>query len=251
VAVHLDELSVKDEKNLRKFPISSGPEIFDNSLQAWFAQIINYDLALIKWLYKTAAELADKLGQKNEAEKWRNRLAEWPDFAIDQQEGFLFAPGIPYHESHRHFSQLMAFHPLGLVDWSNGERDQDIIKRTLFCLPHSFHVNGDPSGTGKSKFTYRPFTLEGNFAFASGVREMLLQSHTGVIHVFPAIPASWKNVSFDKLRAQGAFLVSAPRREGEVKEVKILSEKGGRLRIKMRQKIIELDTRPGQAIVLK
>ncbi len=45
---------------------------------------------------------------------------------------------------------------------------------TAFCLPNSFHVNGDQTKSGLSKFTYRPFTLEGNFAFAAGVQEMLI-----------------------------------------------------------------------------
>ena len=66
------------------------------------------------------------------------------------------------------------------------------------------------------KFTYRPFTLEGNFAFAAGIQEMLLQSHTGMIRVFPAVPAAWKDAAFSSLRAQGAFLVSARRVDGAV-----------------------------------
>jgi len=74
---------------------------------------------------------------------------------------------------------------------------------TCFCLPNSFHVNGDQSHTGKSNFTYRPFTLEGNFACASGVQEMLLQSQDGVIRVFPAVPDSWKNIAFRNFNAPG------------------------------------------------
>ncbi|MCU0377558.1 MAG: hypothetical protein MUC78_04800 [Bacteroidales bacterium] len=101
-----------------------------------------------------------------------------------------------------------------------------------FCLPNSFHVNGDQSGTGKSKFTYRPFTLEGNFAFASAVQEMLLQSHRGFIEIFPAIPAEWKEVSFSSLRAQGAVLVTASMEEGRIKEVWLKPEKGGVVRLK-------------------
>jgi alpha-L-fucosidase 2 len=92
-------------------------------------------------------------------------------------------------------------------------------------------VNGDQTKSGKSKFTYRPFTLEGNFAFASGLQEMLLQSHTGVVRLFPAIPASWNDVSFDKMRAEGAFLVSAIYENGQLKKVVITSEKGGRLKL--------------------
>jgi alpha-L-fucosidase 2 len=102
---------------------------------------------------------------------------------------------------------------------------------TCFTLPSSFHVNGDQSGTGKSKFTYRPFTLEGNFAFASGIHEMLLQSHTGIVRIFPAIPESWKEVSFQTLRTEGAFLVSATRENGACTRVEIFAEKGGLLRL--------------------
>ena len=180
---------------------------------------------------------------------------------------------MPYNNSHRHFSHLMAIHPLGLIDYSKGNTDQQIIRSTIatldkfgpdwwcgysynwlgnikarafdgegaagalltfandFCLKNSFHANGDQSGKGMSKFTYRPFTLEGNFAFASGIQEMLLQSHTGTIHIFPAIPAEWKNNSFSNLRAEGAFLISAQMVSGVVAEVTILAEKGGIFRM--------------------
>ena len=132
-----------------------------------------------------------------------------------------------------------------------------------FCLRNSFHVNGDQSGTGKSRFTYRPFTLEGNFAFASGIQEMLIQSHTGVVHIFPAIPHEWKEVRFNKLRTEGAFLFSSRMEKGEIIEINITSEKGGELKIlnpfrdsgfrcscpyKTAEKIIIIDTEPGQKI---
>ena len=77
--------------------------------------------------------------------------------------------------------------------------------------------------------TYRPFTLEGNFAFASALQEMLLQSHTGVVRLFPAIPSDWQDVSFSTLRTYGAFLVSASMEKGEVNKVEITSEKVGEI----------------------
>ena len=100
-----------------------------------------------------------------------------------------------------------------------------------FCLPNTFHANGDQTNSGKSKFTYRPFTLEGNFAFAAGIQEMLMQSHTGVIRVFPAVPASWQDISFRNLRAMGAFLVSAEQKGGKVQQITIYPEQGGICRI--------------------
>jgi alpha-L-fucosidase 2 len=273
VAVFLDELSIKGPDGKRKFPISSSPEIFDNSARAWFPDISNFDLALARWTFEKAAELATELSLKDDAEKWRTILKQWPDFTIDEKTGLMFAKNIPYNQSHRHFSHLMAFHPMGLIDYSQGETSRKIINNTLknlvavgpdwwcgysyswlgnlyarafmgneaadalrtfascFCLPNSFHVNGDQSMSGKSKMTYRPFTLEGNFAFASGLQEMLIQSHTGRVRIFPAIPRSWKDVSFENLRTEGAFLVSAVRKDENVQSITIKAVSGGRIEI--------------------
>jgi len=236
-------------------------------------------------------------------------LSEWPGFAIDEKTGLMIAPGHPFEESHRHFSHLIAWHPLGLIDISNGSSDLQIIENTLenlrdkgsdwwtgysfswlgnlyarakkgdeaanslrifataFCLPNSFHVNGDQSGKGYSKFTYHPFTLEGNFAFASGLQEMLMQSHTGEIVIFPAIPGEWENVYFQKLRTVGAFLVSAVMEDGETTMVEITAEAGGKCSIQNPFKkdfetaktditltasgLLEFDTFPGEEIILK
>lgn len=117
-----------------------------------------------------------------------------------------------------------------------------------FCLRNSFHANGDQSRSGKSQFVYRPFTLEGNFAYAAGLQEMLLQSHTGIINVFPAVPAEWKDISFERLRAVGAFLVSAEKKGGKVTKLSVFSEKGGLLKIRHPQtgEIIERETKAGE-----
>jgi len=122
-----------------------------------------------------------------------------------------------------------------------------------FCSPNSFHLNGDQTKSGYSKFTYRPFTLEGNFACATAIQEMLLQSHAGVIKVFPAIPSAWKNASFRNLRAMGAFLISADYKNAKVEKIVIVSEKGGKLKIDnpFTGKITELNTKANEIITLK
>ena len=269
VAIFLDQMAVKSDDGKRKLLISSSPEIYDNSRKAWFSETTNYDLALIRWTYEKAAELASELNKDEEAMKWNQILSEWPELDVDAETGLTLAPGVPYFESHRHFSHLMAIHPLGLIDLSKGEDNRKVILNTLenleakgsgawtgysfswqgnlyaralegdkaaealrifakcFCLKNSFHANGDQCKAGHSGFTYRPFTLEGNFAFASAIQEMLLQSHTGTIHVFPAIPTDWQVASFDKLRARGALIVSAQMKNGQVAKVEIKSEKGG------------------------
>jgi alpha-L-fucosidase 2 len=115
-------------------------------------------------------------------------------------------------------------------DGARAEQALEIFS-TAFTLRSSFHSNGDQSGKGYSKFTYRPFTLEGNFAAAAGVQEMLLASHAGLIEVFPAVPDHWKDVAFTTLRAEGAFLVSARRRDGRVERIEIIAGKGGECRL--------------------
>jgi alpha-L-fucosidase 2 len=104
---------------------------------------------------------------------------------------------------------------------------------SCFCSPNSFHLNGDQCKAGHSQMTYRPFTLEGNFAFAASIQEMLLQSHNGYIEVFPVIPPDWKDVSFRTLKAEGAFLVSARKENGIIYSVTVTAEKQGVALVKL------------------
>jgi alpha-L-fucosidase 2 len=275
VARHLEQVTVIDEEGFRKLPISSSPEINNNDISAWFQQGTNYDLALMRFTFNAAAELATELGLQKEATHWQQLLKQFPEYSLSANNELMFAPGLPYNESHRHFSHLMAIHPLSLIRWEDGERSQTIINNTIklldkigpdwwcgysyswlgnikarakdgegaakaleifakaFCLKNSFHVNGDQTKSGYSKFTYRPFTLEGNFAYAAGLQEMLLQSYAGFIEIMPAVPSDWKDISFDKLRAEGAFLVSAKRTDGDVVEIRIVAERGGQTKLKL------------------
>ena len=63
-------------------------------------------------------------------------------------------------------------------------------------------------------------------SFATSLLEMLIQSDDGLIKIMPAIPPSWKEISFSSLAAEGAFLVDATRQQGKLQEVKLKSQKG-------------------------
>ncbi len=307
-SVFLEAVTEMGPDGKRVLPLSSSPEINDDRLTAWFPSITNYDLALIRWTFAKTAELARDLGRADEADHWRRVLAEMPDLAIDpNSQKLLVAKDYPLPASHRHFSHLMAIHPLGTIRWENGPTDQAIIKASLadldakgtaawcgysfswlanlaarardgekaeralqvfseaFCLRNGFHCNGDQSGKGYSSFRYRPFTLEGNFAAAAGLQEMLLQSYSGTVRIFPAVPASWKDVSFRTLRAEGAFLISAERRNGVMQRVEVIAESGGLLRLenpfdgesqglpgnaRVDGRELIMETSPGQKIIL-
>ena len=67
VAIYLEQISEVTPEGVRKLEFSSSPEIFDNSLQAWFSDMTNYDLAMMHFLFKAASELAHELNLADEA----------------------------------------------------------------------------------------------------------------------------------------------------------------------------------------
>ena len=67
--------------------------------------------------------------------------------------------------------------------------------------------------------------IENCSAVPATINEMLLQSHEGVMRLFPVWPRE-QPARFGRLRTWGAFLVSSELRDGEVKSVLIESEKG-------------------------
>jgi alpha-L-fucosidase 2 len=66
--------------------------------------------------------------------------------------------------------------------------------------------------------------------------------------VFPCIPDDWRDVSFYQLRAEGGFLVSAEKKDNEIKKVIIQSDKGTHCSFisPFTNKKIELSFNPGE-----
>ena len=95
-------------------------------------------------------------------------------------------------------------------------------------------------GAAFPNFTYRPFTLEGNFLAVQAVQEMLLQSwsptpgqrDTEVIRIFPATPWRWHDASFTDLRAEGGHRVSARRENNATTWFRVVAGKDGVVRIR-------------------
>jgi hypothetical protein len=73
--------------------------------------------------------------------------------------------------------------------------------------------------------------IEDSAILVTIVNEMLLQSHNGILRLFPGIAAR-EDVSFRDLRAEGAFLVSSSIRRGTVEFVTIKGLAGGTLRVR-------------------
>ena len=89
-----------------------------------------------------------------------------------------------------------------------------------------------PGGRRGTEWKQKLPNCESGGSFCAGINELLLRSPSGnlgsqpMIKVFPAISQSWPDVRFSRLRAQGAFLVTADRRNGQTAYVIIESEAG-------------------------
>lgn len=99
------------------------------------------------------------------------------------------------------------------------------------------------------KWGSRPYCLDANPGMSAGIAEMLIQSHTGEIHLLPALPRDkWPTGSFKGLRARGAFVVSARWENGALRHATITSEKGGSIRVRYMGAYLDYDTQPGQTV---
>ena len=249
--------------------LSSSPEYHNNSIKAWFTKRTSYDLALNLYMIEKTCEL-DKDINQSECLRLKRWYPSWdinqtgltiaPGQNLDES-----------HRHHAHLmaihplgilnvedsvendiikKSLRHLEKIGTREWCGYSfgwaaciyaraREADNAVKNLkifasnFCSINSFHLNGDQKGGQYSNFTYRPFTLEGNFAFAQGIHELLIQSHKEYIEIFPAVPDSWKDVSFKTLRTEGAFLISASKVGGVVDQIKITAEYGRILSIKL------------------
>jgi len=271
----LKSLLKPDVDGILRLPLSSSPEIHDNSLRAWLRPNSNYDHDCMAALFSGLAEMADALDKTDEAAQWRAALAGLGPRAVDPKTNrLMLCPGEGLNESHRHLSNIISICPFGLLNIDGSDRDRAVIAATCkqwdamgtaawcgysfswmaglrarvgdaeaafhyldiyrkaFILRNGFHANGDQLKAGYSNFTYRPFTLEGNFLASQAIHEMLLQSWGGVIRVFPAVPARWSRAAFDDLRAEGGYRVSARRRNGATTWLKVTASRDGLVKIR-------------------
>lgn len=271
-----------DTNGVLKLPLSSSPEIFDNTRRAFLIPNSNYDLMSLRMLFRALEEMANACGQTNDGARWAAADQHLGDWHTAADGTLLLDAQTALPESHRHLSNLMGLYPFNLITIEGGARDRRIIDASLkqwreygtrlwcgysftwmaalsarvgepeaalrnldiysraFILRNGFHANGDQTGSGFSSFTYRPFTLEGNFLALAAIHEMLLQSWSahpgsgdwGVLRIFPATPWRWHEADFEDLRAEGGHRVSARRENNATTWLQVVAGRDGVLRIR-------------------
>lgn len=116
----------------------------------------------------------------------------------------------------------------------DGNHAMRLIRNQLKLIDHAATVRNPDGGTYANMFdAHPPFQIDGNFGCTAGIAEMLVQSHTGAIHLLPALPDDWKNGSVGGLKTRGAFEIADMRwSDGELDTVEIKSGIGGNLRVR-------------------
>lgn len=240
------------------------PPTYSPETGVW--QDCNFDLALCKWGCLTLAKAAKRLGINDPLlPRWREVAARLPDFSADEH-GFRLGSDQTSSANHQHFSHLLMMHPLFLVNIEQAgltavmRRSLDRAlatagpgQRQAMVQAHAGPLAavlglGDTALESLQRLQadlfpnglwYESPCLESSLAAAHIIQEMLLQSwsdpaaeEAGPIRIFPALPSAWRDVEFRDLRAEGAFLVSAVRKDGKTRRVTIESLAGEPCRVR-------------------
>ncbi|MDO5989738.1 hypothetical protein Q4Q39_20230 [Flavivirga amylovorans] len=210
----------------------------------------NFDLGLFRWGCMALLESCETLEIDDPLiPKWKAVLEKLVDYPKDEY-GFRLGTDASSPTNHRHGSHLLMIYPFYLVniDQPNTKEVLNASVERFFStpgLPAMVMTHAVPlaAAIGRSDLAleglkkqagdlhpnglwHSPPCIEASLSFANGLQTMLIQDWENTIRVFPSVPNEWKNVSFQSLRTQGAFLIDATREDGKTTSIGIKSLAG-------------------------
>jgi len=269
INLYLRLLKKGDDGKLH-LPVQHSPEYGD-------AADNNYNLALLRWGCQTLIDLNQRYRLNDPlVPRWQETLASLTPYPVDEN-GLRIGADVAFTKSHRHWSHMLMVHPLHIMD-ANDPANRDLLYKSIH---HWLTVDGSRGVYGWSRAAaaslyaalgdgdnaiasihqhmadkrfVRPNTMyiegspviECSIVLARSLQDMLLQSHNNIIRVFPAVPAAWTNAAFHNFLAEGAFLVSAERKNGRTQWVRVKSLAGEPCRIQFDGNIHELRLAQGE-----
>lgn len=257
-------------------------------------------LGLVRMLFKCIIDMSEELGiNSDKILHWMDivdNLSEFPTFIKHGKRCFRYTErGISWRSDNS--VGLQHIYPASQVGLSSDSKTLKIARNTYFINDRRLDDNGSVSylPCGARLGVNPDYLLEGlrmnieqyglpNMLFdrfggciehlttvPATINEMLMQSHEGVIRLFPCWDRNM-NASFSNLRADGAFLVSAEIKSKNISNIAITSlmgrvcrvEKplngnitviqkhdGKIIKVKKSDSFIEFKTQPGITYILK
>lgn len=92
--------------------------------------------------------------------------------------------------------------------------------------------------------------VDGDFGGASGLAEMLLQSHSGEVYLLPALPKALSSGVVRGMRARGGFEIDMTWSDGKLKTVIVRSLLGNVCKIRYGDKLVKLKTEKAKSYTL-
>ena len=240
-------------------------DLFEACIQA--SKTLDVDIDFRQTLESMKSKLPPlQIGRHGQLQEW---LDDWDEFAPEQH--------------HRHVSHLYALYPSHQINpkttpelfaaakkslefrgdegtgWSlawkinlwarllDGNHAYRLVKDALRPVG-SKHIGYSGGGGAYPNLfdAHPPFQIDGNFGFASGVAEMMLQSHLGELHLLPALPSIWASGSISGLRARGGYTVNLNWVKGRLTLAVIHADQKGSISVRYGDQAREVHFEAGQ-----
>jgi alpha-L-fucosidase 2 len=132
----------------------------------------------------------------------------------------------------------------------DGEHAYTMIKKLFNPVKGSTEVMSGGGSYPNLFDAHPPFQIDGNFGGASGILELLVQSHLGELNLLPALPSELPDGTISGLCARGAFELALDWKQGKLNTAQILSKAGNKCTVRYGSKTVSFKTVKGKVYKL-